>query len=613
MGDEHLHDLAHFCGSPSNVSDVGFLCERLLGHRWNKWESDTIMTKRLILALLFSCSPLWATTYYVDNCVTVGSDRNDGTSTSTPWLTINKVNTSIFNPGDSILFEQTCTWYEQLTVKSSGSAGSPITFGAYGTGVLPIFDESAVVSTWTAVGVSYPNVWYATVAATPSAVFNNNVFATQAASEAALTEGHWFASGTTLYYYESAGNPSSQGYTITASIRNYGITTDNKTYLTIQNIQTQKANSFGILVGGTSSNVTVNGVKSYYNASFGIYIRGPSTGPAQTGITVTNSDVAYNGTSGIMVGVYTSNVEISHNTLHNNSQLPINFTGGYYSCSNGTSSNITVEYNESYSNGVLPPVGIGEGAGLWTDGYSTGVILRYNKIYGNVATGLFIEITSGAQAYGNVIYGNGTAGYNTRGLDVSAHTGTPASNNLIYNNTVYGNTTDGISVRSDESTSNMLVGNLVKNNISFGNAGAQLNVIAGGDNTGIWGSGNVYLYNDFGPAATDFINWGGAGEQSTYAAWETAAGNCGTVGCSHSVQANPQFVNAAGGNFTLSSTSPAINAGTNLGSTYEMGLDPGSSFSWTLVNQNLYGNWEVGSFVYVLPVALLNLRVLSVN
>ena len=87
------------------------------------------MTKRLILALLLSCSPLWATTYYVDNCVTVGNDRNNGASTSTPWLTINKVNTSKFNPGDSILFESTCTWREQLTVPSSGSAGVRLPLG----------------------------------------------------------------------------------------------------------------------------------------------------------------------------------------------------------------------------------------------------------------------------------------------------------------------------------------------------------------------------------------------------------------------------------------------------------------------------------------------------
>src|SRR5208337_5546951 len=95
--------------------------------------------------------------------------------------------------------------------------------------------------------------------------------------------------------------------------------------------------------------------------------------------------------------------------------------------------------------------------------------------------------------------------------------------------------------------------------------------------------GNVYLYNDFGPAATGFINWGKAGKQSTYAAWETAAGNCGKVGCSHSVQADPQLVSAAASQFWLASGSPAIDAGLNLGSPYNIGLMPGSTWPNSVV------------------------------
>src|ERR1039458_2872937 len=93
----------------------------------------------IVVPIFFNIANASGTTYYVDNCVTVGSDSNNGTSPSTPWLTINKVNTSSFNPGDSVLFQKTCTWREQLTVPSSGSAGNPITFGAYGSGAAPVF------------------------------------------------------------------------------------------------------------------------------------------------------------------------------------------------------------------------------------------------------------------------------------------------------------------------------------------------------------------------------------------------------------------------------------------------------------------------------------------
>jgi hypothetical protein len=77
-----------------------------------------------------------AATYYVS---ITGSDTNPGTQAQ-PWKTIAKVNVSSFSPGDSILFKRGETWSETLIPPSSGSAGSPITFGAYGTGDLPTID-----------------------------------------------------------------------------------------------------------------------------------------------------------------------------------------------------------------------------------------------------------------------------------------------------------------------------------------------------------------------------------------------------------------------------------------------------------------------------------------
>jgi hypothetical protein len=78
-------------------------------------------------------------TYYVD--ATGGSDSNDGVSPSSPWQTIAKVNAASFNPGARILFKRGETWNsEELNPPTSGSSGSYITFGAYGSGVAPIID-----------------------------------------------------------------------------------------------------------------------------------------------------------------------------------------------------------------------------------------------------------------------------------------------------------------------------------------------------------------------------------------------------------------------------------------------------------------------------------------
>jgi len=75
------------------------------------------------------------TIYYVD--ATYGNDLNDGLSPSLAWQTISKVNRGTFTPGDIILFKRGEVWREQLVPSSSGVIGSPITFGAYGTGRKP--------------------------------------------------------------------------------------------------------------------------------------------------------------------------------------------------------------------------------------------------------------------------------------------------------------------------------------------------------------------------------------------------------------------------------------------------------------------------------------------
>jgi hypothetical protein len=99
-------------------------------------------TLYLLFALLITAAaPIYAgTACYVDS--TNGSDTNDGLAPETPWKTINKVNNSIFLPGDSILFKRGETWRETLIPPSHGSSGNNILFGAYGTGAPPKIDGS---------------------------------------------------------------------------------------------------------------------------------------------------------------------------------------------------------------------------------------------------------------------------------------------------------------------------------------------------------------------------------------------------------------------------------------------------------------------------------------
>ncbi|MGE5394960.1 MAG: right-handed parallel beta-helix repeat-containing protein, partial [Candidatus Saccharibacteria bacterium] len=114
--------------------------------------------KGMLLASIIVCFSMmsFGATYYVSNS---GNDSNSGLSTALPWQTLNKVNSTNLMPGDQILFQRGNTFYGSLTLNNSGAAGSPITYGAYGTGVNPIITGFANVTSWTNLG---NNIWEST-------------------------------------------------------------------------------------------------------------------------------------------------------------------------------------------------------------------------------------------------------------------------------------------------------------------------------------------------------------------------------------------------------------------------------------------------------------------
>jgi hypothetical protein len=78
------------------------------------------------------------TAYYVD-CQS-GKDSNQGTSSGSPWGTLEKVNSVNLTPGDGLFFKRGSRCSGTLLPKGSGAEGKPITLAAYGTGKLPVID-----------------------------------------------------------------------------------------------------------------------------------------------------------------------------------------------------------------------------------------------------------------------------------------------------------------------------------------------------------------------------------------------------------------------------------------------------------------------------------------
>jgi len=87
-----------------------------------------------LLAILLSLAPAtFGETFYV---AANGNDTNNGLSAQTPWQTLDKVNATTLNPGDTVLFKRGDTWRGQLRPQS-GQDGAPITYSAYGSGDKP--------------------------------------------------------------------------------------------------------------------------------------------------------------------------------------------------------------------------------------------------------------------------------------------------------------------------------------------------------------------------------------------------------------------------------------------------------------------------------------------
>lgn len=81
-------------------------------------------------------------TYYVD--AVSGSDTNLGTSSTSAWKSLGKVNSTTLAAGDHVLLKAGDTWTNQyLDLTGSGAEGAPIVVDSYGPGPKPVIDFSS--------------------------------------------------------------------------------------------------------------------------------------------------------------------------------------------------------------------------------------------------------------------------------------------------------------------------------------------------------------------------------------------------------------------------------------------------------------------------------------
>lgn len=273
---------------------------------------------------------------------------------------------------------------------------------------------------------------------------------------------------------------------------------------------------------------------------------------------------------------------------------------------------VVIEYNDVYDHiksDTSPSTDRGE------DGinskWSTNIIIRYNHVHNNRVAGIaavdqYGDASSNVWIYGNYVHDH-RVGINIPDLENNIY----IYNNLIVNTTLghgisstavgsnfyfYGNTI--INCHGDGTDYGIFISGgsnyIIKNNIIYSDT--HNDMIYRGTCTNATFDNNRYYYT--GGAARYY--WDGtfyslAGLQGLSPAQET-----------NGSEGNPQFTNVGSDIYTLLSSSPCINEGVNLGSSYDDALDPDNTdftASPPVVATVLQGDhgtgWEMGAYAYL--------------
>lgn len=589
----------------------------------------------------------WATTYYIDSAN--GSDSNSGTSQSSAWQTIAKVNASEFAPGDRILFKRGDVWREQLSLSSSGQPGAPILIDAYGSGAAPIISGADVVpsSAWILCSDCSSNVWEAAVKVQPNIVFFNGARgAMQSGLSQVSASGDWYWSGGKLYVWCS-GNPGTSFTSggVEAGSRESGIALFGISYVTVQNIQFVSANGLptnGVVyaqvsptTGESSHDLAFKQLNVQNGAGDGIHLEDCNncvvqdssvSGMARAGIMFVNSQAQFPVTSGAALG----------NSVSGNAQNGI----ATYGCAVGAQcegemlskglflSDLVISGNTTHDNG----------AGIylhWTNNSSVASNSSYNNTntsVGGEGYGIGGEASSSNTFAGNLLYSN-----RTRGIELSNDAGagaalTGASNNLVQYNAIHDNGDHGVFTDAAPTQSNKILYNVIWNHPNgacfiadgtghkfYGNTcwnnstGVDLytsdstpttakisienNIFAENQSRAVHLESGVSLstlvidYNDYDPDTSTMFLWpSGSGGLN---AWQSLGFDA------HSIAAGPQFTNpspSTPGELAIQPGSPAAAAGHNLGPQFELGLNSLSSWPSGVSTANQGSVWSMGAF-----------------
>ena len=365
------------------------------------------------------------TIYYVDQ--TTGNDENNGTSEDTPWKTLDKVNNTVFQPGDQILLKCGETWTEQLAPKGSGTNEAPIILSSYGTGDRPRINPTGGVSGLNGGAVLLYNQQYweiSNLEVVNTGASNADRSGIRVRGDNGTTLNHIYISNCFVHdvngiqgqQLESDLYPERTGdYKVTH--RNGGI------------------NVFADNYAGTTTfnDVRITGNEIHDCAPNGISTINPGAGWESTQQYNTNTYIAHNyienvSRSGIIL-LFDNAGLIEYNTIDTFQTLP-----GGYGCAiwHGRVVNNITQFNEA-RNGQ----GTSDGMAWNCDNASYGTIVQYNYSHDN-AGGWIMMHSSKYGNSGNIFrYNLSVNDGSANGPLITTVTTYSMSDNWIYNNTIF--------------------------------------------------------------------------------------------------------------------------------------------------------------------------------
>jgi parallel beta-helix repeat protein len=525
-----------------------------------------------ILILFATASLGWSATYYVD--ATGGNDSNNGISEATPWKTIVQVNSNSFSPGDSILFKKGAMWRERMTVPSSGSTGNVITFGAYGTGAAPIISGSNLITGgWSK---DSANIWKSTVTTRPTIVYFNGSHGKLVAAKANITsEFKWYWVANVLYVWSPPDSDPSAYYAspgIEAGARTRALQTNNKTYVTFDGLTLRDANTNDSVVNVGSNIVTSivfqNCVVERGGGS-GFSIKGSTIAAS---VAINNCTIQNNAGFGIWFeNMYTA-ATVSNNTVTGNGWGSLR-DSQQYSGIQGRLGNVAIFGNTIHDNTLGTASANNQSHGIYALA-TTAVVNIHDNVIFNHPNGEGIKLIGSANVYRNIIYGNATGG-----IEV----GQNGSTNVVYllhYNVIYGNgPASGVNGIVEQSKGTGKISLTVENNTIYQNGGTGQQELKIADNIAALIVKNNLFYAaptrrtmwvlaQTGTVSIDYnLHWRAdgnpsiyyGGNEKTWAQWQVMGYDL------HGVNGAPLLVSASTSDFSLQSTSPCINAGTDVG------------------------------------------------